>query len=68
MIVVDKWVLRQALKCCAELHEKRVQVPISINLSVDSLADMYLAERVRDALHEARVDASLLQVEILKGR
>lgn len=67
MVVLDQWVLRQALRCCAELRRKGISLPISINLSVDSLADLYLADRVRDALAEAAISAELLEVEIPEG-
>jgi diguanylate cyclase (GGDEF)-like protein len=67
MVVLDQWVLRQALRCCAELRRKGISLPISINLSVDSLADLYLADRVRDALAEAAISADLLEVEIPEG-
>jgi diguanylate cyclase (GGDEF)-like protein len=67
MVALDQWVLRQALRYCAELGSKGLRVPISINLSVDSLGDMYLADRVSAALAEARVAPGLLEVEIPEG-
>jgi EAL domain-containing protein (putative c-di-GMP-specific phosphodiesterase class I) len=67
MVALDQWVLRQALRYCAELGSKGLRVPISINLSVDSLGDMYLADRVGAALAEARVAPGLLEVEIPEG-
>jgi len=67
MVALDQWVLRQALRYCAELGSKGFRVPISINLSVDSLSDMYLADRVGAALAEAKVAPELLEVEIPEG-
>ena len=67
MVALDQWVLRQALRYCAELGSKGLRVPISINLSVDSLGDMYLADRVGAALAEAKVAPGLLEVEIPEG-
>jgi len=67
MVALDQWVLRQALRYCAELGSKGLRVPISINLSVDSLGDMYLADRVGAALAEAKVEPGLLEVEIPEG-
>ncbi|MBK6616632.1 EAL domain-containing protein [Ottowia sp.] len=67
MASIDQWVLRQSLKYCAQLMAAGKEVPLSINLSVDSLADMYLAERVAAALEDANVPARLLEVEIPEG-
>ncbi|MEO8804940.1 MAG: EAL domain-containing protein [Burkholderiaceae bacterium] len=67
MVALDQWVLKQALRYCAELTSKGLRVPISINLSVDSLSDMYLADRVGSALAEANVEPGLLEVEIPEG-
>lgn len=67
MVAIDQWVLRQSLKYCAALIGMGLSTPISINLSVDSLADMYLAERVADALEDAGVPPQMLEVEIPEG-
>ena len=67
MGAIDQWVLQQAIKYCASLHEQGICVPISINLSVESLADVYLADRVAVALREAGIPANLLEVEIPEG-
>lgn len=67
MSAIDQWVLKQSLRYCSQLLAKGVEIPISINLSVDSLADMYLAERVAAALEDANVPARLLEVEIPEG-
>ncbi|MET0660306.1 MAG: EAL domain-containing protein [Steroidobacteraceae bacterium] len=67
MPVIDQWVLRQSLKYCSQLLAKGIEMPISINLSVDSLADLYLVQRVAEALEDANVPAGLLEVEIPEG-
>ena len=67
MVTIDQWVLKQSLKCCAALAEMGTPVPISINLSVDSLADVCLADRVREALDAAQVDPAMLEIEIPEG-
>lgn len=64
MVRIDHWVLKQALRICAELAARGLSTPISINLSVDSLADIHLADRVRDALADAHVDPKMLEIEI----
>jgi diguanylate cyclase len=67
MIAIDQWVLRAALKSISKIRATGMAVPISINLSVDSLSDMYLVERVKDALSDEKVAPELLEVEIPEG-
>ena len=67
MVSIDQWVLRQSLRISASLAAKGMAIPISINMSVDSLSDMYLADRVQDALDEAGVDPAMLEIEIPEG-
>jgi diguanylate cyclase (GGDEF)-like protein len=67
MAALDQWVLRASLKAGAQMRELGVRVPLSINVSVDSLSDMYMAERVSNALRDAATPADLLEVEIPEG-
>jgi len=67
MAAIDQWVLQQAIAYSAQLRDMGVNLPISINLSVESLADIYLADRVAIALKESNVPANLLEVEIPEG-
>lgn len=67
MVKIDQWVLRQSLKYCSTLARQGVLIPISINLSVDSLGDAGLADRVAQALDEAQVPPSMLEIEIPEG-
>ena len=67
MVSVDQWVLKQTLHYIAELAVQGRNIPISMNLSVDSLNDMYLADRVSKALSDAKVNPRLLEVEIPEG-
>jgi len=67
MVAIDRWVLRQTLHCCAVLAARGLPIPISMNLSVDSLADLELVDCVREALAAYRVSPSLLEVEIPEG-
>ena len=64
---LDAWVLRQALRHIGTLKQRGMHMPVSINLSVDSLADVCFVERVRDALAEAAVEPVLLEIEIPEG-
>lgn len=67
MIALDQWVLRSALRHCAQLRAGGQELPVSINLSVDSLSDLYFVQRVRDALTESGVPPTLLEVEVPEG-
>ena len=51
----------------ADLAAQGRQIPLSMNLSVDSLNDMYLADRISKALSDAKVNPRLLEVEIPEG-
>lgn len=67
MGAIDQLVLGQSIAIIGELNRRGLEVPVSINLSVDSLADKCMVERVRHALTEAGVKPSLLEVEIPEG-
>ena len=67
MVALDEWVLRRAIRYLAELQDKGSPLPISVNLSVDSLADRSLVERVTSCLATEGVDARLLEIEIPEG-
>ena len=67
MATIDQMVLKQALGHISKLYAMGIQVPVSINLSVQSLSDVCMVERVREALRAANVPSSLLEVEIPEG-
>jgi len=65
MVTIDQLVLKQALQHISTLYARGIQVPVSINLSVQS--DVCLVDRVREALRAANVPPNLLEVEIPEG-
>ncbi len=67
MVSLDQWVLKQTLRYIADLTDEGCNIPLSMNLSVDSLNDMYLADRISKALSDAKVNPRLLEVEIPEG-
>ncbi len=67
MATIDQVVLKQALHHISTLYSQGIQVPVSINLSVQSLSDVCMVDRVREALRAANVPPSLLEVEIPEG-
>jgi EAL domain-containing protein (putative c-di-GMP-specific phosphodiesterase class I) len=67
MAAIDRWVLREALQQVRQLKARGLAVPISINLSVESLEDAELVDNVRDALQQTGVEPALLEIEIPEG-
>ncbi|MBC7716041.1 MAG: EAL domain-containing protein, partial [Pseudorhodobacter sp.] len=67
MVSDDQWVLKQTLRYLADLSAHGCSLPLSMNLSVDSLNDLYLADRIASALSEAKINPNLLEVEIPEG-
>jgi diguanylate cyclase (GGDEF)-like protein len=67
MRAIDRWVLRQALQQIKALKCSGISVPVSINLSVDSLSDDGLVDGVLHALNETGVEPDLLEIEIPEG-
>jgi len=67
MATIDQLVLKQALQHIGTLYALGIQVPVSINLSVQSLSDVCVVDRVREALRAANVPPNLLEIEIPEG-
>ncbi len=67
MPALDRWVLRRALAHVQELKRLGLAVPVSINLSVDSLQDSGLVDSVLAALRDTGIDANMLDIEIPEG-
>ena len=64
---IDQLVLEQALECITSMKGIGLDMPVSINLSVDSLADPAMVDRVRAALASAGVEPKRLEVEVPEG-
>jgi len=67
MATIDQVVLKQALHHISSLYSLGIHIPVSINLSVQSLSDVCMVDRVREALRAANVPPNLLEVEIPEG-
>jgi diguanylate cyclase len=67
MPAIDRWVLRHALSQVRELKRLGLAVPVSINLSVESLSDAGLVDSVMSALRDTGVEPELLEIEIPEG-
>lgn len=64
---LDSWVLGAATRQISNIAASGAAVPVSVNLSVHSLADPDIVARVQDALRSADVAPCLLEVEIPEG-
>ncbi len=64
MKAIDLCMLDRAIDCIVRLGREGIEVPISINLSVESIASPQIVERVAYVLEASGVSPSLLQVEI----
>jgi diguanylate cyclase (GGDEF)-like protein len=67
MRAIDQWVLETALSHIQRLQQRGLALPVSINVSVDALADEGFVDSVRLALRKADVPARLLEIEIPEG-
>jgi diguanylate cyclase len=67
MATIDQMVLKQALHQISTLYAMGIVLPVSINLSVQSLGDVCVVDRVREALMAANVPPNLLEIEIPEG-
>jgi diguanylate cyclase (GGDEF)-like protein len=67
MPAIDRWVLWEAMAQVKELKRRGLAVPVSINLSVDSLSDPEFVESVQRALEETGVEPEMLEIEIPEG-
>jgi len=67
MGLIDQLVLEQALGLIGEMKSAGLEMLVSINLSVDSLADPCMVDRVRQALTKAGIEPKWLEVEVPEG-
>jgi diguanylate cyclase (GGDEF)-like protein len=67
MVDIDRWVIKTALEHIAELKRLGLAIPVSINLSVQSLSDPNLVGDIQRALVAAGVEPALLEIEIPEG-
>ena len=64
MVELDRWVIDEVLRLQRLLIDGGHRLPISINLSVESLADLLLVENVQHAIERHGVPPELLEIEI----
>ena len=64
---LDLWVITNALHFESKLRLAGLPIPVSINLSVESLGDVGLVDRVESMLLESGVPSNLFEIEIPEG-
>lgn len=64
---LTQWVIEEAIRQLAEWEVRGLQVQLSVNISVDDLADDNLASRVTELLARYRVSARQLIFEITES-
>lgn len=67
MLEIDRWVITSAMGLLNDLGSKGIDVPLSINLSVESLSDAGLVSYVRESLERTGVEPRMLDIEIPEG-
>jgi diguanylate cyclase (GGDEF)-like protein len=64
---LDQWVLTRACADLARLRKTGWSLPVSVNLTADSISSSALPELVRTLLSEHDVPACLLEIEVTEG-
>ena len=64
---ITEWVLRAALRHCAEWQRQGLPLTVAVNISALDLHDRDLPERLRLLLHQAGVAAERLALEITES-
>jgi diguanylate cyclase (GGDEF)-like protein len=67
MPAIDRWVLGHALHQVQTMKAMGLAVPVSINISVESLADPGFVDSVLRALNKTGVEPEMLEIEIPEG-
>lgn len=61
------WVMDEALRAGRELHDRKLEVPISVNISGRDLQDPYLADEFTEQLAVHQASPSWLELEITES-
>jgi diguanylate cyclase len=64
MVALDQIVLEIGMRAIVEMRARGLNLPVSFNLSVESLAESNMAERLTSLMRATGVGAELVQVEI----
>lgn len=61
------WVLRTALKCCADWHDRGINVDVAVNLSARQLQDQNLPQVIDEIIKEANIAPQHLILEVTES-
>ncbi len=64
MPAIDQLMVKRAVACIGRLRREGIHIPISINLSVESIASPHTVDYVARVLEESGLPATLLKVEV----
>jgi len=67
ILSIGQWVIQQAIKMLAELHQQGHTITLSVNLSPAQINDTHLLTIIRESVKANNVDASFLELELTEG-
>jgi len=67
ILPLGEWVLRQACRQCKDWEEQGHDLHVAVNLSTRQFQDPELVTKIRDALDEARLSPTKLELEITES-
>jgi EAL domain-containing protein (putative c-di-GMP-specific phosphodiesterase class I) len=67
ILPIGQWVIQQAVKLLAELHQQQRQIKLSVNLSPTQVSDANLLNFIHESVENCSIDASYLELELTEG-
>ncbi|HEX20455.1 MAG TPA: bifunctional diguanylate cyclase/phosphodiesterase [Acidiferrobacteraceae bacterium] len=64
---LTSWVVKHAIEQCVEWRQQGIEMNISVNLSVQNLHDVMLMSQIGELLHQVKLPASMLTLEITES-
>ena len=67
VVAIGEWVLREAVAQAAHWLSRGLRMPVAVNVSALQFQQAHFVETVADALREAMLPASMLELELTEG-
>ena len=67
VVAIGDWVLREAVAQAAHWLSRGLRMPVAVNVSALQFQQAHFVESVAEALHEAMLPASMLELELTEG-
>jgi diguanylate cyclase (GGDEF)-like protein/PAS domain S-box-containing protein len=67
VVAIGEWVLREAVAQAAHWLSRGLRMPVAVNVSALQFQQAHFVETVADALREANLPASMLELELTEG-